>query len=142
MVETDENRTRIARVQTGSSPVELQPRTSWVRRAHGARCDDRESLLELYEVQRAGRGTVRATVLAERAVRSAVNPNLELGKLAFCQLFYGRIVEEPSSGLAPEPAVYETAARTARAARTRRTHVPKCQAPWLQREDSNLHLSG
>lgn len=80
LVETDENRTRICRVQAGGSPVELQPRSF---RGHTPRETERPPRIAL------GSRAWHARVLL---------------------LDHGRMVEPPS-GLAPEPAVYETAAR-------------------------------
>ena len=89
LVETDENRTRIFRVQTGRSPVELQPRAA----SDWRRCGYRGS-----------------------------HSDLELGTLVSCYwtmaACHGADAPEPPSGLAPESAVYETAARTTRAAGT------------------------
>lgn len=79
-VETDENRTRIVRVQTGCSPVELQP----------------QSCLAI------------VSGLVPRCGYRELHPNLELGTLASC--CWTMTAFEPKSGVAPKPTVYETVA--------------------------------
>jgi hypothetical protein len=170
MVETDENRTRIFRVQTGCSPVELQPRNvdSATPNPHREERQRRAAGIPLDSLQRGGPAraarfdTARSASDEPRGVgprrihfggagrrvpprKTERLPRIALGSRAWharvLLLDHGRMVEPPS-GLAPEPAVYETAARLlelqGHLAPTRDQRAP---TPLLQRKDSNPHLS-
>lgn len=105
-----------------------------------------ENRLELYEVQRAGRSTVRAMVLAKRAAPKGQSTRIVRVQTGCSPVelqphFGSGMLPEPQSGVAPDPTVYETVARLSSCKGTEATARPARTPLRLQRKDSNLHLS-